>query len=140
MLCQVLQLNCKTLPCCGQEQEQLVNTAPIQLPKLCLHKFFLRRVLQTIGHCSEPHLNLLAYATALIGPSVFQQLELNVSCMPVLVNAKCIASRKPGAYTFFFQDKGGIMQLCLSCSGLSISNYQEVDSPNCPTQQQFSSA
>ena len=118
MLCQVSQLNCKILPCCGQEQEQLVNTAPTQLPKLCLHKFFLPRVLQTIGHCSEPHfkLNLLAYATALIGPLVFQQLELNVSCVPVLVNAKCIALPKPGAYTLsFFKIRGG------SCSSVWVA-------------------
>ena len=39
--CWGLPSNCKTFPCGGQEQEQLVNTAPPQLPRLCLHKFSL---------------------------------------------------------------------------------------------------
>ena len=32
--CQVQPLNCKTFSCGGQEQEQLVNNAPPQLPEL----------------------------------------------------------------------------------------------------------
>ena len=37
--CRDLQPNCKNIPCCGLEQEQLVNTAP--LPELRLLKFSL---------------------------------------------------------------------------------------------------
>ena len=39
MPCRVLPPNCKVFQCGGQEQEQLVNTAPPQLPELRLHKF-----------------------------------------------------------------------------------------------------
>ena len=42
MPCRVLAPNCKFFQCGGQEQEQLVNTAPPQLPELRLHKLFLR--------------------------------------------------------------------------------------------------
>ena len=41
-LLQLWQPNSKNIPCSGQEQEQLVNTARPLLPKLRLHKFSLR--------------------------------------------------------------------------------------------------
>ena len=40
-LLQLWQPNSKNIPCSGQEQEQLVNTARPLLPKLRLHKFSL---------------------------------------------------------------------------------------------------
>ena len=39
--CQVLLQNLKKVPCCSQEQEQVVNTAPSPLLELCFHKFSL---------------------------------------------------------------------------------------------------
>ena len=88
---------------------------------------------------SGPYLSQLAYTIAPFGPLVFLQVLMYVSC--VSVHARCIAWHITVAYTLFFFEIRWRTEQPRPCHFVLFNyNYQGVDSPTRPTQQQFSSS